>query len=265
MAYQSTISQIKSRWDNKAHLLHHQDFDPDLSDYKKSLQPKLRGQNSLNLGPSFLFVYDFHLRQYQYISSEIENVLGYSAETFYRGGVEFVMQRMRSKDAEAFSQMVVRATHHLKYEIPEHLRYQYSVNFDYQMRNIDGRYVHILQQSIELAYDLKGNLIFSLEKVTDVSHRPPEASPMLSIFGPTHDYSLLYRPFQEVFQKSRYFTRSEMRILQLLDKALNTQEIAERLDLSVNTVATHRKNMLKKAGVSNTPKLLRLAQNKGLL
>lgn len=249
----------------RAHMLHHQNFDPNLSEYKRSLRPMPRGQHALSLGPAFLFIYDYHAQQYAYVGKEVERVLGYPPEALRQGGVRFVTQRMRPQDAEAFAQMVLRALHHLRYDIADRERAQYSVSFDYQIRHANGKYIHILQQSIELAYDLQGNLVFSLEKVTDISHRPPESSPMLSIYGPNADGCLIYRPHHDTTTDSSFFTRSEMRVLQLLDKAMSTQEIADRLDLSINTIATHRKNMLKKAGVSNTPKLLRLAQSKGIL
>lgn len=246
-------------------MLHHQSFDPNLSDYKRTLRPMPRGQHTLSLGPSFLFIYDYHTQQYEYVGQEIKDVLGYTSDVIKQLGLRFLTQRMRPQDAEAFNHMVLRAMHHLRHEIPERERSQYSVSFDYQMQHASGRWLHLLQQSIELTYDRRGNLVFSLEKVTDISHRPPEITPMLSIYGPNPDRSLVYRPFHESAKGGNFFTRSEMRILQLIDKALSTQEIAERLDLSTNTIATHRKNMLKKAGVSNTPKLLRMAQNKGIL
>nr|WKN40081.1 helix-turn-helix transcriptional regulator [Tunicatimonas sp. TK19036] len=267
MSNRAPISNYKLRkkFSKGRHMLHHQNFDPNLSDYKRTLRPVPRGQHTLSLGPAFLFIYDYHTQQYEYIGQEIEEVLGYRPEIIKQHGVRFVTQRMRPQDAEAFDHMVLRALHHLRHEIPDRERSQYSVSFDYQLQHASGRWLHILQQSVELAYDRQGNLVFSMEKVTDISHRPPEITPMLSIYGPSPEHSLIYRPFHESANENSFFTRSEMRILQLLDKAMSTQEIADRLDLSINTIATHRKNMLKKAGVSNTPKLLRMAQNKGIL
>lgn len=60
-------------------------------------------------------------------------------------------------------------------------------------------------------------------------------------------------------------TRREKEILLLLDEGLSSQEIADRLSLSAYTIDTHRKNMLQKLNVRNTPALLKAAANLGLL
>ncbi|MBN8861767.1 MAG: response regulator transcription factor [Sphingobacteriales bacterium] len=60
-------------------------------------------------------------------------------------------------------------------------------------------------------------------------------------------------------------TRREKEILSLLDQGLSSQEIASRLSLSIHTIDTHRKNMLQKLNVHNTPALLKAAGKLGLL
>jgi two-component system nitrate/nitrite response regulator NarL len=54
-------------------------------------------------------------------------------------------------------------------------------------------------------------------------------------------------------------TRREKEILQLLMKGLTSQDIADKLFLSIFTVDTHRKNMLQKFNVHNTQALINVA------
>jgi two-component system response regulator NreC len=51
-------------------------------------------------------------------------------------------------------------------------------------------------------------------------------------------------------------TPKEREILQLIADGLSSKQIAERLSISFYTVQTHRKNMLAKMGVKNTPELI---------
>jgi DNA-binding CsgD family transcriptional regulator len=51
-------------------------------------------------------------------------------------------------------------------------------------------------------------------------------------------------------------TPKEKEILQLIADGLSSKQIAERLCISFYTVQTHRKNMLSKMGVKNTPALI---------
>lgn len=57
----------------------------------------------------------------------------------------------------------------------------------------------------------------------------------------------------------------EIAILRLLIQNINTNEIAERLFISVHTVKTHVKNIYKKIGVRNHHDLAEYALNSGLL
>jgi DNA-binding CsgD family transcriptional regulator len=259
------IAYAEKKLYNGTHMLHRQKFDPNLPYYKDNIRPNLQMPQIPQLGPAFYFLYDFHAQHHEYVSDEVEKVLGYPPVVLKTGGIKFVKENMAYQDSDAFTRMVLRATQHLRYEIPREERAKYSVSFDYRFKHADGKVLHLLQQSLELAYDREGNLVFSLEKVTDISHRPSETGPMLSIYGPDPKHSLVYYPAREQTKGHKLFTRSEMRVLQLLDKAHSTQEIAHMLNLSSNTIATHRKNMLKKARVSDTPKLLRFARRKGIL
>ena len=58
-------------------------------------------------------------------------------------------------------------------------------------------------------------------------------------------------------------TRREKDILRLIAEGFSTKEIADRLFLSINTVETHRKNMLFKSGLRNMAHLIKWALENG--
>lgn len=60
-------------------------------------------------------------------------------------------------------------------------------------------------------------------------------------------------------------TRREQQILQLIAQEFTTPEISEKLNISLNTVDTHRKNLLAKLGAKNMAGAVRIAMEKGLL
>lgn len=59
-------------------------------------------------------------------------------------------------------------------------------------------------------------------------------------------------------------TPREKDVLKLICEELTTQEIADRLFISVNTVETHRKNLISKTGVKNGIGLVKFALTNGL-
>ena len=60
-------------------------------------------------------------------------------------------------------------------------------------------------------------------------------------------------------------TKREIEILKLLADGLTTSEISAQLFISTTTVETHRRNLLSKLGVKNTPLLVRYAVEKGIV
>lgn len=61
------------------------------------------------------------------------------------------------------------------------------------------------------------------------------------------------------------FTHRELEIIHKIAEGLNTREISEALVISPFTVKTHRKNILRKVGVRNTPHLINYAWSMGFL
>ncbi len=60
-------------------------------------------------------------------------------------------------------------------------------------------------------------------------------------------------------------TEREMDVLRLIGKGYNTQQIADELFISYRTVEGHRKNLLLKAGVTNSVSLVVFAVKHGLI
>jgi DNA-binding NarL/FixJ family response regulator len=80
------------------------------------------------------------------------------------------------------------------------------------------------------------------------------------------------RADQKVFPKrqkkaaqSQHFSERELEILRLLAKGKNSYEIAGQLFITLNTVKTHRRNMLRKLNASNTSQLLKIGFDNNLI
>lgn len=71
--------------------------------------------------------------------------------------------------------------------------------------------------------------------------------------------------FQDSFVKRHNLTKREMEILQLITEALSNKEIARELFISDQTVSVHRKNIMRKLGVSNTAALMKTAYDNSLV
>jgi DNA-binding NarL/FixJ family response regulator len=75
----------------------------------------------------------------------------------------------------------------------------------------------------------------------------------------------LVRPAPLPGERARRLTRRETEVLQLICNGLSNREIAAQLDLSVNTVAVHRANIMNALGVHKTAELVVYALQNGLV
>jgi DNA-binding NarL/FixJ family response regulator len=74
----------------------------------------------------------------------------------------------------------------------------------------------------------------------------------------------LQRPYDVPHEGETTLTPRERQILQLIAEAKSTREIAGLLDLSVNTVAVHRANIMDRLGVHKTAELVLYAVRSGI-
>jgi DNA-binding NarL/FixJ family response regulator len=75
----------------------------------------------------------------------------------------------------------------------------------------------------------------------------------------------LERAAQAATSQARQLTPRELQVLQLICDGLSNRHIAEKLDLSVNTVAVHRANIMNALGVHKTAELVVYALQHGLV
>ena len=73
------------------------------------------------------------------------------------------------------------------------------------------------------------------------------------------------RQFEDRFLKKHRLTKREAEILHLIAEALSNKQIAKQLFISDQTVSVHRKNIMRKLGVSSTAGLIKMAYEQNLV
>ncbi|WP_346319655.1 response regulator transcription factor [Chitinophaga sp. YIM B06452] len=71
--------------------------------------------------------------------------------------------------------------------------------------------------------------------------------------------------FLDEFMKKYQLTKREVEIIRMVGSELTSREIGTQLSISEFTVNTHRKNILRKLELKNTPGLLNFAKQHGIL
>ena len=71
--------------------------------------------------------------------------------------------------------------------------------------------------------------------------------------------------FDDSFIRKHKLTKRELEILRLISQALSNKQIGKELFISDQTVSVHRKNIMRKLGVSNTAGLIKVAYDNSLI
>lgn len=71
--------------------------------------------------------------------------------------------------------------------------------------------------------------------------------------------------FDDSFIRKHKLTKRELEILLLIGEALSNKQIGKQLFISDQTVSVHRKNIMRKLGVSNTAGLIKTAYENSLI
>ena len=133
----------------------------------------------------------------------------------------------------------------------------------FRMRKKNGSYIKILSKLTILETDEKGRIISSLIKFTNISFIDKTDN----VDWEFKTKNLMKTFFKQQVYKAyqNFFTKRETEVIKKIDKGLSNKEIAEKLSISEHTVATHRKNIFKKANCHHTDELILFCKGKGIL
>jgi DNA-binding CsgD family transcriptional regulator len=211
-----------------------------------------------NFGSQFIYIYDFPRSEINYVSPGIQMIFGYDPGEV---NLQFLYEKIHPDDRKGVADATMDA---VQGTIDNHMtspgRLKFSVNYRFQKK--DGSYLQVLRHQTVQQTDEQGNILRTTGIIVELGHLP-EVNGVIGKMVDNETGKLIYsRSYSG--QDSKFSTR-EKEIIMLLANGRKTDEIAEDLFISPNTVSTHRKNMLKKYGVKNTAELILFSKKQGIL
>jgi DNA-binding CsgD family transcriptional regulator len=209
--------------------------------------------NFFLLGDSYFFIINHHTMKTEYVSKEIETVMGYLPAEFEIG---FMNDQIHPDDRSWFLAIGSSMIDFFS-QLPMEKLMKYKVRYDIRMRKKNGDYARILYQGILLEHDQNGRFLRTLSAHTDITYLKHEGKPVLSFLGMDGEPSYYDTASKNIFIESKdELTPRERQILSLLIEGRLSKEISRILNISKQTVDTHRKNMLHKKNLNNTGELV---------
>ncbi len=205
---------------------------------------------------TYCYSVDYRTGRFRYVSPGIRRVLGYDREAWQFGGPQKAFECIHPEDQGCVRRICAEIHHELKLH-PIEARSELSFAFTCRVRNVGGTYLHLNHQLTFQGFCAAGHPLAAFTMVYDISALNPPHFCVLHICSPaTPGRAETRRTLVIHCESGVSFSRREREVLQLITDGLNSQEIAARLFISYNTVCTHRKNLLRKAGVRGSVALL---------
>jgi len=195
---------------------------------------------------SYFFIFDCFENIILYLSSAFYTVTGHDVKQF---DLNYLLKIIHPDDLEYFfkcEERYLEFTNKLLFN--EHFKYIHS--YSYRIKTSKNDYIRIFQECQALEVNNSGHLTKTL-----VNHKKIEYSEVV----PLTDFKIFDKT-QNLFvdDENRYnLTKRELEILKHIKDGLNSQQISELLNVSKNTILTHRKNILNKTNSSSFIELMK--------
>ncbi len=137
------------------------------------------------------------------------------------------------------------------------------LSINVRARKPDGTYFNALYQAFLFYSKVPYESVFLIFVITDISECKKLHKGFHFYNG--EDCSLYRYPDDKLLMTGCIFSHTEFRIIELIEKGLSSQEIADKLFRSIHTVNTHRTNILQKSGKFSLTEVVLDLKKKGLL
>lgn len=209
-------------------------------------------------GKQALYIMDWQKSKISY-SKSIPKMFGYTKDEF---NMTMALNNIHPEDKKIVNR-VIRGVINQSINTNLSAGNQYLI-LTYRAQKKDGKYIKILHQSWPYQLDDKGNFISNLTFLTDISFMKTNDNKVeWDILSDNIDVSLFKETIYKEFMN--FFTKRELAVISLIQNHFTNKQIADQLFISVHTVVSHRKNILKKSICHNAKELIEFCKLNGII
>ncbi|MDT0558859.1 LuxR C-terminal-related transcriptional regulator [Ichthyenterobacterium sp. W332] len=222
--------------------------------------------NLYSPGPSFQYIFDFSIREIIFTSKSIKGVLGENPNKFT---AEAFMSRIHPNDIDHFLHCQELGFYFLFTFINKNELPNYKVSYQYRYKDFDGTYKLFLHQAIASSWDDDFKMTSSIANHSNISHITNVNNNRVSFINISDGKS--YYGISNIEDLNNYpenkkiISVKELEVLNLIAEGFKSKEIAHYLNISINTVTTHRRNILQKTNFSTIPQAITFFVREGLI
>lgn len=207
-------------------------------------------------GPCYHYIIDFYDMSITNMSAGFFDAHGVVPEEIKN--INDILSLIHAEDIDFVSKAEKKTLGYIYDTLGPEKFTRYKASYNLRFRKADGSYGLFNHQSLILTMDENNNFIKSLNIHTDVSHLTDKNNFKASLIGLMGEPSFLNMEVlddRERLTLESSFSKREIEIISLIAAGSQTKEIAKKLNIALDTVKAHRKNILVKAGCKNMAEL----------
>jgi DNA-binding CsgD family transcriptional regulator/PAS domain-containing protein len=216
-----------------------------------------------HLGPRAFFLFNVFSGRFTEMDASIKDISGIAAEEFIqREAAETIMEMAEKSHIESIAIFIKKSFDHINSHSNES---GVSANIEHNIISRDGKGKRILLQYSPTGFDKKGVPLFNRGCITDITHIRNDGIPKLYLFRNNQLVQEERADPETIIRRSDIpLSKTEIGIIQLISEGLIAKEIADRMQISVSTLYTHRKNIKTKMGRDIT-RIISSLKEKGII
>jgi DNA-binding CsgD family transcriptional regulator len=208
--------------------------------------------------------------KFLYLDDSFQDLTGYSNTQFIKGGMEFWFSLICPEDMPSLTERIISA-HKAMFSPGFDPQDPAPLILDYRIRHALGHWVGIrdIRYLISFSNDKVIDKVLcrfeglpaektEAESLNELLRKEGSCTKMLEV-AMVHQHSKNKKDLDSNPPAMAGLTKREKQILQLIGEGLSTKMIADRCNISINTVETHRRHLLEKLNVKNSMQLIKEA------
>jgi DNA-binding CsgD family transcriptional regulator len=220
--------------------------------------------------PPLFFVIDYTRAGYLVMTDASRLITSHDPRDFLEGGIPRLIDVFQKEDFKVYNENVFPANIRFLQSQPFEMHHRFIFSYNFRVRHRDGGFVSILQRGSYITSPETGLPLYSLGMVTDITPFKRDTliyhtiETMENMQG-THTKRTVESNCFFPNEEDKLLSKQERCVLGYMAEGWSSKQIAWKLKISENTIANHRKNILRKTNTKNVAELIAFACRSGLV
>lgn len=202
--------------------------------------------------------FDYRNLSLAFFTGNVEELTGYPASMFRAKGMETSFAVIHPEDRPElfrFQKIVFDSFHRLTLEEKYTFEFSYTTRWVHRKTNAIS---YVLGKVRPYLIDSAGNFAMDLHIIMKLHTQPKTIGYDWNYSYQKEDGVRIFVSKNSPSSRAVALTKKEKEIVQMILEGMESKEIADELNISVNTVGTHRKNILKKLKARNVGEMVKI-------